>query len=63
MHDICCQMITDDNEIVRVQRNSNEVFIIHGHDAEALWEIETLLDTRWGLKIIILSNRPGIGRT
>lgn len=57
------QMITDDNEIDKVQRNSNEVFIIHGHDMEALREIEILLDARWGLKIIILSDMPGKGRT
>jgi predicted nucleotide-binding protein len=57
------QMIADDDEIDKVQRNSNEVFIIHGHDKKAIQDTKTLLYDCWGLKTIILSDRPGEGRT
>jgi predicted nucleotide-binding protein len=39
------------------------VFIVHGHDELNTLRLKTLLQDRWGIQSIVLSNQPGKGRT
>lgn len=39
------------------------MFIIHGHDELNLLRLKELLKERWGLNPVVLSGRPGAGRT
>ena len=42
---------------------ANKVFIIHGHDAVALEQLQKTLKGIWNLETIILKDEPGTGRT
>lgn len=44
-------------------QDSRTVFIIHGHDELDLLRLKELLRDRWGLNPVVLSGRPGAGRT
>ncbi len=46
-----------------VRLNNRRVFIIHGHDELNLLRLERILQSRWGLNPVIMSEQPGQGRT
>jgi predicted nucleotide-binding protein len=39
------------------------VFIVHGHDELNLWRLKDIIRERWGLPVLVLSGKPGKGRT
>lgn len=43
--------------------HNNNIFIIHGHDKYNLLQLKELLRERWKLNPIVLSSKPGKGRT
>ncbi len=43
--------------------NSRGVFIVHGHDEKNLLRLKEILRERWKLEPIVLSAKPGKGRT
>jgi hypothetical protein len=48
---------------VPTPKSSNAVFVIHGHDELNLLRLKEMLRERWNLEPIVMSGRPGKGRT
>ncbi len=47
----------------KVETINNCIFIVHGHDELNLLRTKELLRDRWALEPVVLSGRPGKGRT
>lgn len=47
----------------RFVTNSKQVFIVHGHDSDAKWELVRMVEKEFGLEAIILEEQADMGRT
>jgi predicted nucleotide-binding protein len=55
-------LISDRTEQSSIQGNTNEVFIVHGHDNEALHDVSKFVE-RLGLTPVVLHEKANAGRT
>lgn len=55
--------VYEEQKLTTDSSKENVVFIVHGHDEPNLYKLKELLRDEYGLTPIVLSSRPGSGKT
>ena len=55
--------VGEEQKLTTDSSKENVVFIVHGHDEPNLYRLKELLRDEYGLTPIVLSSRPGSGKT